>query len=105
MLRLAVRPCKSEAEGLNLVFISYADFCALAGGEGQQESVRVVLQVRASLPISRPATGRHACGSSGSRFLLVAGGPGGQDSKLSRLAVADRCVHGISNARQTIRGR
>ena len=46
MLRLAVRPCKSEAEGLNLVFMSYADFCALAGGEGQQESVRVVLQVR-----------------------------------------------------------
>ena len=51
MLRLAVRPCKSEAEGMNLVYMSYADFCALAGGEGQQESVRVVLQVRASLPI------------------------------------------------------
>ena len=51
MLRLAVRPCRSEAEGMNLVYMSYADFCALAGGEGQQESVRVVLQVRASLPI------------------------------------------------------
>ena len=75
MLRLAVRPCKSEAEGLNLVFISYADFCALAGGEGQQESVRVVLQVRASLPICSASPG-----PSGSGFLLVAGGPGGQDS-------------------------
>ena len=60
MLRLAVRPCKSEAEGLNLVFISYADFCALAGGEGQQESVRVVLQVRASLHMQRSRQGRAA---------------------------------------------
>jgi hypothetical protein len=46
---------------MNLVYMSYADFCALAGGEGQQESVRVVLQVRASLPImQRSRQGRAA---------------------------------------------
>ncbi len=56
MLRLAVRACKGDEEGHNLVFMSYADFCALAG-EGHQESVRVVLQVRICIPpCARPRT-------------------------------------------------
>lgn len=57
MLRLAVRACKGDEEGHNLVFMSYGDFCTLAGG-GHHESVRVVLQVRIRTPPPPPA---HAC--------------------------------------------
>ena len=59
MLRLAVRACKGDEEGHNLVFMSYGDFCTLAGG-GHHESVRVVLQVRIRTPpphLPTPARG------------------------------------------------
>jgi len=51
-LRLVVKEVKKEDEGMNLVFMAYADFCSLAGqsSDGQQDSVRVILEVRHCLP-------------------------------------------------------
>lgn len=44
-LRLSVRGCKSEDEGMNLVFMAYSDFRTLASSDGQHDSVRIILQV------------------------------------------------------------
>ena len=44
-LHLAVKTCAESDEGMNLVFVAYADFCVLAGSAaGQQDSVCVILE-------------------------------------------------------------
>jgi hypothetical protein len=59
-LQLAVRECKDGDEGMNMVFVSYSDFRALAGSAaGQQDSVRVILEVRFS--VWQPTLQVHAC--------------------------------------------
>lgn len=59
MMRLGVRACKSEDEGMNLVFMTYADVCALAGSEVQQDSLCVILEV--TLLVARPMTSHSSC--------------------------------------------
>ena len=44
-LHLVVKTCAESDEGMNLVFVAYADFCVLAGSAaGQQDSVCVILE-------------------------------------------------------------
>ena len=44
-LHLVGKTCAESDEGMNLVFVAYADFCVLAGSAaGQQDSVCVILE-------------------------------------------------------------
>ena len=59
MMRLGVRACKSEDEGMNLALMTYADVCALVGSEVQQDSLCVILEV--TLLVARPITSHSSC--------------------------------------------
>ena len=59
MMRLGVRACKSEDEGMNLVFMTYADVCELEGREVQQDSLCVILEV--TLLVALPITSHSSC--------------------------------------------
>ena len=59
MMRLGVRACKSEDEGMNLALMTYADVCALVGSEVQQDSLCVILEV--TLLVALPITSHSSC--------------------------------------------